>query len=182
MSTAVTSIPPPEEMLTGTSASTRFVTATHGLELGHLSTPVIRVAVPEAYEPVPEMAWSWAYSAQEAVGPIADFRDQVRWSQRALAYLRRRAAESVADALEERHAHRSSMRAVARDPVFAQYMSLGADAASVAVRRLGDRRYRALWLYVLQSISQDRPAQDAEGLDAATRAWRDWGRQHGLIP
>ncbi len=184
MSTVLTtSTASQDALLVGSSASTRFVPATHGFELGHIAVPVFRVTVPEGYEPIPDVAWgSWTYSAQEAVAPIACSTDSVRWSQRALAFVRRLVAESLADSLEERHAHRSSMRAVSRDPVLGQFAGLGDSATGVALRRLGDRRYRALWLYVLQSMSDARPARDADGLDAATRAWRDWGQRRGLIP
>lgn len=175
--------PPPDEVLKGGVASTAFVAATQGMELGHLALPSLRLKVPEEYEPAPDLVlWNWASSAQNAVGPVVDFRDQVRLYQRVLANAKRHAAESVADALEDRHAHRSAMRAVARDPVFAQFTHLGSAATSVALRRLTDESHRPLWLYVLQSMSEARPAHGADGLDAATRAWRDWGRQHGLIP
>lgn len=145
--------------------------------------PVWRVGLPEGYESEPTIGWpTWTYSAQSMIAPIMDYRDQVRSHQYAISGVRRRAAESAADALEQRHSHRSTMRAVVRDPLFAQLASLGEIASSVALGRLASRPHRPLWLFVLQSITGARPAQGSQGLNDAVHAWRTWGRQHGLIP
>lgn len=144
---------------------------------------VWRNGLPEGYEPEPTIGWpTWTSSAQSMIAPITDYRDQVRSHQYAISGIRRRAAESAADLLEQRHAHRSTMRAVGRDPLFTQLESLGAIASSVALARLASRPHRPLWLFVLQSMTGARPAQGSQGLNDAVQAWRAWGRQHGLIP
>jgi hypothetical protein len=172
-----------EDFSPSTAASVAFIPVTHGFEVGHLAMPTTIVALPEAYEPVPLPAEaSWDYFSQASVSPVADFRLAVRLFQRMLADAKRQAAESLADGLEDRHAHRSSMRRLGEDPRLAQFVGLGSAATSVALRRLGERRHRPLWLFVLQSMSDARPAQGVDGLDGAARAWRDWGRGHGLIP
>lgn len=184
MATVLTNpIQPEDELRRGAAASRAFVPTTHGMEVGHVAMPIVWLEVPGEYDVWSDVVRSSSeYSAQDLVTPIAGFWDQAQRHRSALASIKRSVAESSANALEARHAHRSTMRAIRRDPVLAQFRSLGDSATNVALRRLAERRHRPLWLYVLQSISDARPAHDTAGLNEATLAWQDWGRQRGLIP
>jgi hypothetical protein len=43
------------------------------------------------------------------------------------------------------------------------------------------RRQPDHWLWALQAITGEEPARGAETLQAAARAWLDWGRKRGLL-
>jgi hypothetical protein len=122
-------------------------------------------------------------SAQVLAAPLDDWRVGVHSYLQAVTATRRLFAERIADTLEERYLHQSSMRPIRRDPDLVQLVNLGSIAKTVALSRLTMHEpHRPLWLYVLQLLTGERPAAGADGLDAATAAWRAWGRRHRLIP
>jgi hypothetical protein len=94
------------------------------------------------------------------------------------ARLRRAVMERIADELEHDTAHLSVVRRAAHHPAFRQLSNLGSLSAPLALHRLRSV-HRPLWLYFLQRLTRERPAEGAASVDEAAMLWRTWGKDRG---
>lgn len=159
-----------------------YLPATGGLERSYFAAPINvplldRYTVP-SHVHFPISGWSASiYVSAEAHGAWTSPAEEY---DRLVARWQRWAAEHLAEVWEEANVHRSAVRAAVRHPAFAALARLGSVGLYVALQRL-TTQHRPLWIMFLQTVTNERPAAGTESITEAADAWRQWGRQHGLL-
>lgn len=72
----------------------------------------------------------------------------------------------------------SSARQKAMHPAYQRIIGMGPAVLPLILREL--ESHPAHWLWVLQAITGENPAEGCETVPGAVTAWLDWGRSRGL--
>jgi hypothetical protein len=87
---------------------------------------------------------------------------------------------ALAEQWREETGHLSSTLHKSMHPAYQRIIGLGPQAIPLILREL--EQEPNFWFWALRAISGENPTQQADGIEDAIKAWKQWGMKRGYIP
>jgi len=123
---------------------------------------------------LPESAQTAVLRVVESLGGVGPESESQSSSRLAQEF------QTLAETWRRKTAFFSFMPQRALHPAYQRIIGMGWGVVPLLLREL--QRQPDHWLWALQAITGERPAQGTETLGAAAEAWLNWGRARGLLP